>query len=200
MGAIREWNSSEETQKTEMSSEGCNLAGILLLPRAPGQFQISAHGKLDDVMAYLPGRILSVQHVVHDLLCSDPSTDGPPTVVLVPFPKAPQPRRDYGDSYQYYLNAVPVLEGNDSAVHYHVVIQCNAHTTWMGHMPAVRFHYAISSVAIHNTRQTRPLRHLIASVAAVGGGGVALARATNSLLFILGRRLRTRRTAASSGQ
>ncbi|KAG7341307.1 thioredoxin [Nitzschia inconspicua] len=185
----KRWNDSMIQHKKRLHHEwkqedhpGCQLAGHLLLDRAPGNFHILARSKHHDLAPHMT----NVSHMVHELYVGDPTAkhwimDGRsvvPTEIqtkLSPLNGNVYPTLDYHESYHHYLKLVTTkVEGMKIGTRQLRAYQmlANSQLALYGSdvTPEAKFAYDLSPIAVTYSFRSRHWYDYMTSVFAIVGG------------------------------
>jgi hypothetical protein len=185
----KKWNDAMVQHKKRLHYEwkqeehpGCQLAGHLLLDRAPGNFHILARSKHHDLAPHMT----NVSHMVHELFVGDPTAkhwiEEGRTVVprdihskLSPLNGNVYPTLDYHESYHHYLKLISTkVEGMELGTRQLCAYQmlANSQLALYGSdmTPEAKFAYDLSPISVTYSFRTRRWYDYMTSIFAIVGG------------------------------
>lgn len=160
---------------------GCQLAGHLLLDRAPGNFHIQARSPHHDLVPYMT----NVSHQVHHLSIGEPFAErlmeensiipGHVRNKLKPMNGNVYVTQELHEAYHHYLkiittNVEGLRRGNRVFKAYQILYNSQLSYYRNDVVPEARFMYDLSPIAVSYEWQSRTWYHYITSVMAIIGG------------------------------
>ena len=171
---LRNWKDSEHP--------GCQIAGHLLVDRAPGNFHIMARSKHHDLVS----EMTNVSHMVNNLYVGDPTamhwiqrqrskipTEIEPTII--PMNENVYPTSDLHESYHHYMKLVAtkidgMKVGSRELVFYQMLANSQLAYYDKKITPEAKFAYDLSPIAVKYSFQSRRWYDYLTSIFAIIGG------------------------------
>lgn len=171
---LRNWKDSEHP--------GCQIAGHLLVDRAPGNFHIMARSKHHDLVS----EMTNVSHMINSLYVGDPTamhwiqrqrskipTEIEPTIT--PMNENVYPTSDLHESYHHYMKLVAtkidgMKVGSRELVFYQMLANSQLAYYDKKVTPEAKFAYDLSPIAVKYSFQSRRWYDYLTSIFAIIGG------------------------------
>lgn len=159
---------------------GCQIAGHLLLDRAPGNFQIQARSQHHGLIS----RMTNLSHMINELYVGDPTAKHwieqkrsvvPDGMAISPLDGKAYPTFDFHASYHHYLKLVPTkVEGMKVETHelrsYQMLASSEVAVYHNDAIPEVKFVYDLSPIAVSYSFRSRNWYDYVTSIFAIVGG------------------------------
>lgn len=185
---IGEWQSSNDMEMGQQSSEGCRVFGHVFVNKVPGNFHVSAHGLQHLVMRFMGGH-MNVQHTIHHLWIGDVEFHGDHGYEGQLHPINGLAQLDEQTMhYEYHLDIVPTIFGAGSAKKapeersYQLAIAKHKQELPPGNMPAAFFRYQLSPITVRFDRERVSFIHFLTYVCAIVGGVYSVAGIVNGMV------------------
>eukprot|EP00535_Pseudo-nitzschia_heimii_P011112 CAMPEP_0197194592 /NCGR_PEP_ID=MMETSP1423-20130617/29533_1 /TAXON_ID=476441 /ORGANISM="Pseudo-nitzschia heimii, Strain UNC1101" /LENGTH=519 /DNA_ID=CAMNT_0042648041 /DNA_START=215 /DNA_END=1774 /DNA_ORIENTATION=+ len=166
----------------DIKHPGCQVAGFLLLDRAPGNFHILARSKHHDLVA----EMTNVSHMVNELYIGDPTamhwikgkrSKVPAEVesIIMPLNGNIYPTMELHESYHHYIKLVATkIEGMKIGKRDLVTYQMLANSQLAFYdksvTPEAKFAYDLSPIAVKYTFRSRKWYDYLTNIFAIIGG------------------------------
>jgi thiol-disulfide isomerase/thioredoxin len=183
----RKWHDNVLKNKKRLHHEwkheehpGCQIAGHLLLDRAPGNFHVQARSQHHDLAAHMT----NLSHMVNELYIGDPTakhwiekkrSDLPDGIAIAPLDGNLYPTMNLHESYHHYLKLVStriegMKVGSRELRSYQMLANSQLALYQYDVTPEAKFAYDLSPISVTYSFRTRHWYDYLTSIFAIVGG------------------------------